>query len=89
MRPLKGLKFDDGDRGWVLAPQSCANNPSGPLTNGSTCQVRAAHRFSADERRVLPVPANAPYQHLYDLRNPAARASSSEQNQRFDFFVLT
>jgi hypothetical protein len=29
------------------------------------------------------------YQHLYDLRNPAARASSSEQNQRFDFFVLT
>ena len=39
--------------------------------------------------RGLPVPANAPYQHLYDLRNPAARASSSEQNHRFDFFVLT
>ena len=37
----------------------------------------------------LPIVRNAPYQHLYDLRNPAARASSSEQNQRFDFFVLT
>jgi hypothetical protein len=32
--------------GWVLAPKSCTNNPSGPLTNGSTCQLRTAHRLS-------------------------------------------
>jgi hypothetical protein len=27
-------------------------------------------------------------QHVYDFRNPAATASSSEQNQRLEFFVL-
>src|SRR5215467_5270025 len=37
----------------VLTPKSCTNNPSGPSTNGSTCQVRAAHRLGLT---TAPVP---------------------------------
>src|SRR5262249_42686684 len=40
--------------GWfpVLAPKVVHINPSGPLTNGSTCQVRAEHRIQPDDRRL-------------------------------------
>jgi hypothetical protein len=40
--------FDDGDRGWVLAPKSCTDNPSDPLTNGSTSQACVVHPVSGD-----------------------------------------
>ena len=59
---------------------------------GATGAVGKESLEILEERGVeidLPIVRNAPYQHLYDLRNPAARASSSEQNQRFDFIVLT